>query len=210
VSYLDEAKREVEQSEVFQRWLTSRIETVHDRITAADVLSRYGVKLQYDGNRAEQVFCPFHGNTRTQAARYHPADAKSPDHVWCFVCNKRWDCIGLYREFEALGEGAKFSAVLRGLERAYGILPPEVPSVIEDEPDRHELDKIEEDFAACEMRLKNGRKAFDMKGYLTVGSILDRLRWQFTNEKIKLPALRQQISLVKDKIGEKVRACPDD
>ena len=78
------------------------------------------------------------------------------------------------------------------------------------QPDTRELDKIEKDFAACEMRLKEDRKAFDMKGYLTVGSILDRLRWQFTNEKIKLPAVRQQIEKVLSKIGEKVRACPDD
>ena len=210
MNYLEDAQREQERSGLFHQWMTSRTETVHEVISAADVLGRYGVKLQYDGGRAEQMFCPFHGNTNTPAARYHPADTKSPDHVWCFVCNKRWDCIALYREFENFGTEAKFSAVLRSLERAFGIIPPEMPAVIEEEHEDYERADIEAKMAICETRLKAGRKAFDMRGYLMVGSILDRLRWSFDNGKVDVPVARQTIERVLAKIGEKVRACPGD
>jgi hypothetical protein len=210
MSYFDDAQREHDQESIFRRWIQVRIETLHQRVNAADVLSRYGVKLRYDGSRSEQMMCPFHGNTNTPAARYHPADNKSHDHVWCFVCNKNWDAIELYREFENLGTEAKFSAVLRGLERAYGITPPETPPVVADEPDDHEQAEIEGLLDTCDFRLKKGRNAFDMRGYLTLGSIIDRLRWQFDNGKTLVPSARLTIEKVLAKIGEKVRACPGD
>ncbi len=207
--YRDDAQREIDREKTFREWIRVRIDSVHQRVSASDVLSRYGVKLRYGGGRAEQMFCPFHGNTRTPAARYHPADTQSPDHVWCFVCNERWDCIALYRKFENL-TGDKFSAVLRGLERAYGIMPPEAPPVVDDEPDDTERQEVEMAFATAEFRLKKARKAFDMKGYLTVGSILDRLRWGFDNGKVLTPTVHATLRRVLDKIGEKVRACPAD
>jgi hypothetical protein len=208
-SYRDDAQREHDREKIFRDWMTSRIETIHQRISASDVLSRYGVKLQYSGGRAEQMFCPFHGNTRTMAARYHPKDVRSPDHVWCFVCNERWDCIALFRKFENLTND-KFTAALRGLERAYGIMLPETPPVLDDEPDDHERIEVEEAFAVAESRLVKARKAFDMKGYLTVGSILDRLRWQWDNGKVLTPTVLATLRKVLDKIGVKVRACPED
>ncbi len=209
MAYRDDAQRDFDREKIFRDWMEARVQAVHQRVSASDVLSRYGVKLRYSGGRAEQMFCPFHGNTRTPAARYHPSDPRSPDHVWCFVCNERWDCIALYRKFENLGND-KFSAVLRSLERAYGIMPPESPPVLDDEPDDHERAEVEMEFAVAESRLMRARKAFDMKGYLTVGSILDRLRWQFDNGKVLAPTVRATLHRVLDKIGEKVRACPAD
>jgi hypothetical protein len=208
-NYKDDAQREHDQSKIFRDWIQTRIETVHQRVSASDVLSRYGVKLRYSGGRAEQMFCPFHGNKRTPAARYHPRDTRKPDHVWCFVCNEQWDCINLYKKFENL-TSEKFSQVLRGLERAYGITPPETPSVHEDEPDDLERADVDMAFAVAEARLKGARKAFDMNAYLTVGSILDRLRWQFENGKVLAPTVRQTLQRVLDKIGAKARACPED
>ncbi len=208
-NYRDDAERELEREKVFRQWINARIEAVHQRVTAADVLGRYGVQLRYGGSRAEQMYCPFHGNTRTEAARYHPADTRSPDHVWCFVCNEGWDCITLFKKFENL-QADKFSAVLRRLERAYGIMPPEAPPVMEDEPDDHEREDVEREFQIADARLRRARKAFDMKGYLTVGSILDRLWWQFENGKVLAPTATATLRRVLDKIGEKVRACPED
>jgi len=208
-NYRDEAQRELDREKIFREWIAARIGVIHQRISAHDVLSRYGTKLRYGGGRAEQIFCPFHGNTRTPAARYHPRDTRSNDHVWCFVCNEQWDCIELFRKFENL-TGNKFSAVLRALERAYGIMPPESPPVADDEPDDHERNEVEMAFTVAETRLRHARKAFDMRGYLTIGSILDRLRWQFDNGKVLTPTVLSTLRKVLDKIGEKTRACPAD
>lgn len=209
-NYRDDAQRDFDREKIFREWQVKRIESIHQRVSASDVLARYGVKLRYSGGRDEQMFCPFHGNTRTMAAKYHVRDVRSTDHVFCFVCNERpWDCIALYRKFENLS-GDKFSAVLRSMERAYGIAPPENPGVLDDEPDDHERVEIENEFAVAEARLRRARKAFDLRGYLTVGSILDRLRWQFDNGHALAPTVHTTIVRVLDKIGEKVRACPAD
>jgi hypothetical protein len=207
--YYEDAQREFDRQKVFRDWQSSRIDMIHHRISASDVLERYGVRLRYSGGRAEQIFCPFHGNTRTMAAKYYIRDNRSPDHVFCYVCNERWDCIALYRKFENLAEG-KFSAVLRSLERAYGITPPDTPAALESEADDHERAEIDVEFTVAESRLKHARKAFDMRGYLMVGSVLDRLRWQFENGDVLPPSVHGTLVKVLDKIGEKVRACPGD
>lgn len=207
--YHQDAQREQEREKIFREWMTTRVDTIHSRVSASDVLERYGVKLRYSGGRAEQMFCPFHGNTRTPAARYHPRDPRSPDHVWCFVCNERWDCIALFRKFENQ-TSEKFSAVLRGLERAYGIVIPESPPVLDNEPEDHERQEIEEMFAVCERSLRAYKRAFDMNGYLMVGSILDRLRWQFDNGKVLTPSARTVLHRVLAKIKAKAIVCPGD
>jgi len=205
-SYEDSAARDIERDQAFLRWLHARIEAVHRQVTAVDVLARHSISLRYGGNRAEQMFCPFHGNARTPAARYHPNNGSDPDHVWCFVCNERWDCIHLFRKFENLTSD-KFSAGLRAMERAYGITPPEKPpAAAEDEPDDIERRKVEEYFALADFRLKESREAFDMRGYFTVGSVLDRLRWQFENGKLMAPAALAALTKINDKITEKAKA----
>lgn len=203
-NYHDDAQREIEREKIFRDWITARVDTIHHNVSAYDILTRYGVKLRYGGGRPEQMFCPFHGNTRTPAARYHPKDMRSPDHVWCFVCNQRWDCIGLFRNFENR-TGDKFSVVLRALERQYGIVPPESPPLVEHEPEDHERIEVEERFSLAEFRLKEAREAFDMRGYLILGSILDRLRWQFENGKMLSPSVIATLKKVVEKIGEKER-----
>jgi hypothetical protein len=209
--YEDDARREIEQKETFRRWIQARVDTIHSRVSAADILSRYSVKLRYGGQKPEQMFCPFHGNKRTMAARYHPKDVRNTDHVWCFVCCDKgpWDCIELFRRFENL-TGDRFSAVLRHLERAYGIIPPDTPPVVDDEPDDSERIEIEAQFDTCDFRLRNARNAFEMKSYLTVGSIIDRLHWAYENGKVEAPTVRDTLRRVLDKIGVKVRACPGD
>lgn len=207
--YREEAQASFDRDRNFRDWYDARIAAVHDHVSAYDVLNRYGVKLRYGGGRGEQMFCPFHGNTKTMAAKYHPKDVRSPDHVWCFVCNERWDCIKLFQKFENL-TADKFTVVLRSLERAYGIIPPERPPSSSDEPDDHETEEIDVEFAVAESRLKYARKAFDMKGYLTVGSILDRLRWQFENQKVLPSTVHVTLVKVLDKIGQKARSCPED
>lgn len=206
--YEAEARREIEQQEGFKRWIADRIDVIHRTVTAADVLRRNGVKLRYSGQRPEQLFCPFHGNTKTPAARFHPADARKPDHVWCFVCNEQWDAISLFKRFGNHTE--KFSGLLRIIEREYGIIPPEAPSSApEDNAAEHELAEAISMLDICERRLLGARNAFDMRGYLIVGSVLDKLAHGFGEGSLPLAKARETMQKILDKIGEKRRACPE-
>lgn len=207
--YEAEARREIEQQEGFRRWIAERITTIHATASAADVLRRNGVKLRYGGKRPESIFCPFHGNTKTMAARFHPADSRKPDHVWCFVCNEQWDCISLTKKFE--GYTGKFSGLLRIIERDYGITPPEAPPIVpDDEPDERELASVLLDLDVCERRLKMARRAFGMQGYLILGSVLDRVTHGLNAGTVPLSKAKETLRLVLDKIGEKERTCPAD
>ena len=203
-----EARQEIEGQELFRSWRAGRIEVIHQTVTAADVLSRNGVKLRYSGKRPEQIFCPFHGNTKSMAARYHPADARKPDHVWCFVCNKQWDCIELFKKFE--NYTGKFSGLLRTIERDYGITPPEVPTVVpDDDSNEREWAEIALMMEVCERRLKSARAAFELRSYLILGSVLDKLQHGINAGTVRLPKAQETMQRVLDKIGEKRRACPD-
>jgi hypothetical protein len=181
---------------------------IHATASAADVLRRNGVSLRYGGQRAEQIFCPFHGNSKTPAARFHPPDAKRSDHVWCFVCNEQWDAITLFKKFA--NYTGKFSGLLRLIERDYGITPPEAPSAVpDDEPAEHELAEAHVMLDVCERRLVSSRRAFEMKGYLVLGSVLDRITHGLDAGTLPLPTARETMQRVLDKIGEKRRVCPD-
>lgn len=61
----------------------------------------------------------------------------------------------------------------------------------------------------CERRLKSARRAFDMRGYLIVGSVLDKIAHGIDAGTQPLPQARDTLQRVLDKIGEKIRACPD-
>jgi hypothetical protein len=203
----EDARREIEQQEHFRRWIAERVQTIHATVSAADVLQRHGVKLRYRGQRAEQMFCPFHGNTRTMAARFHPSDARKPDHVWCYVCQKQWDSIALTKQFEGYEGG--FSGLLRLIERDYGITPPEAPSVVYDEgPDQGDLLEVISTIDICERRLLGARSAFDMRSYLLLGSVLDKVVHGVDNQTLPLPRARDVLRNVLDKIGDRVRTCP--
>lgn len=205
--FLEGARHEIEQQEGFRRWMAERIATIHASVSASDVLSRNGVKLRYSGKRPEQIFCPFHGNTRTPAARYHPADARQADHVWCFVCNQRWDVIALFKKYA--GYEGKFSGLLRMIERDYGITPPEAPTLVPgmDTTDS-ELDEVLALVEVCERRLRNTRKAFQMRSYLILGAVLDKVTYGINNGSVSMKNARETLQQVLDKIGEKERACP--
>jgi hypothetical protein len=205
-----EARREVGQNDAAKQWMKDRVETLHSRVTAYDVLSRFNVSLKYGGQREEQISCPFHGKDNKPSARFYPETVKGPSGVWCFVCQQRWDCIKLWQKFSA-HEG-RFGSLLRDIELSFGITPPEAPSVVREKPVDEEAEEILRMFAAAERRLLSAVPAFkalgDMRGFLAIGSVIDQLRFQMERRSIQKAKARDILRKVLDKIGEKERSCP--
>lgn len=201
----DEARKELGQSDAYRRWIRARVDAIHQRLSAADVLAENGLRLRYGGARPEQVFCPFHGNTRTMAARYHPEEGDSKAGIWCFACNKRWDAISMWKEFKGF-EGS-FGSLLRSIERAYGLEPPEAPpeGAAEEAAEDYELAQL---FEACEHRLRGAKKAFSMEGFLTLSSLLERLYFRVEKGSIVLSEAKAILRKVLEKVGAKERECP--
>jgi hypothetical protein len=69
-----------------------------------------------------------------------------------------------------------------------------------------EVEEIKELFEVCEKRLTKARESFDMKSHLTIGSVLDRSRYQFETGALSVGKVRAILQQVLDKIGTKVRA----
>ncbi len=209
-----EARRESEQDGAIKQWMTDRIKTIHETVSAFDVLERYGVHLRMGGHRPEQISCPFHGIDNKPSARYHPEGPNSPSAVYCFVCQERFDAIKLWKKFS--GFDGKFSALLRDIERNYNITPPEIPPMGSeaaiDEFHEAELD-LSNFFDLTDRRLRNSKPAFqkldDMKGYLTLGSVIDQLFAQFQLRAVVPATAKSVLRKVLDKIGTKERSCPD-
>ncbi len=203
----EETRRELFQQTEAQRWIEFRKETIISRVSAHDVLRRNGVRLKQGGDdREEQFSCPFHGKDHKPSARVYPETVRGPSHVWCFVCQKRWDVIGLWRKYS--GEDTRFTQILSEIERTFGIIPPDRPPRDTgpiDEADDEALLSVYQRFEACEKRLKQEQVAFDMKTHLMLGSILDQLYYQVEERKVSTEKATEVLQKVIDKIGEKVR-----
>jgi hypothetical protein len=151
---------------------------------------------------------------RKPSARVYPADARSPSHAWCFVCQERWDAISIWRKFNG-GDDKSFSRAITEMERIYGIEPPPMPKDITfaSSEGNKDLDDFDALYESCEKRLRLARPAYqamsDMNGFLVAGSILDKLRSQVDNCKLAPKAGAEVLRTLLDRIGEKVRACPE-
>jgi len=205
----DQETKRNERHDVWRQWITERVENIHRMVTAHDVLIRHGVRLKY-GGREEQISCPFHGIDTKPSARVYEASARSPSHVWCFVCQKSWDVIGLWKKFDGRDD-VKFSEVLRDIESAYNLIPPPMPKgpSAEYEPEDEPTD-IYADLEVCENRLRDAKKKFEMVPFLKLGVILDRLSVQLERKQVDRDTAKRVIQQVLDKIGERNRACPAD
>jgi len=202
--YEREAYADHERGLAIQAWFKARVANIHSHISAADVLSRNGVSLRKSGGQEEQISCPFHGADKRPSARYFPEHGDSLSHVWCFVCHKRWDAVGLWKQFT---NETKFSTLLFTLEKAFGITAPEynIAPSHEDEYDplKEEVERLLE---ACENRLREYKGSFDMPAHLKVGSILDQIRFSLDRGAVTLVDGRDRLQQVLAKIGQKVRA----
>lgn len=210
-----EARKESEQSDAIKLWVQERVRALRERVTAHDVLRRFGVKLRHSGDRTEQFSCPFHGKDNRPSARVYPESPKGPSHVWCFVCQKNWDCINLWKQFS--GHDGRFTALLREIEKAYGILPPEAPNLTRTvEMERQTeakaaYDEVIELFSVCDRRLRHAKASFEMRAFLTIGSLLDQTYFAFSNGTVDAKEATRRIRKLLDKVGEKERGsgCPD-
>ena len=205
--YKNEAFQESEARSSTLRWMQSRVDTLRKSVTAHDVLRMNGVTLSHSGDREEQFPCPFHGVDRHPSARVYPESVTGPSHVWCFVCRKNWDAIGLWKQFLGGSGDMKFSRVLFEMERAFSITPPERPPSPEEMEDFEdpEVVRVGMTFDLCEDRLKREKQSFDMKSHLMLGAVLDRVRYQFENGQLAVEKTKEVLQKVLDKIGARVR-----
>lgn len=190
-------------------WYKRRVEQVHQRVSAFEILRRNGIRLrQVSDTRAEQIKCPFHGQDNKPSARIYPDSNNRPSHVWCYVCQKSWDAIGLQMEFGSL----KFSQALSELERSYGIEVPEMPKDLKgktEEPPDEALIEFEQLCEACERRLKTAKEAYkaldDLKGYLLASSILDRISFRVENRRLAPQRGTEVLQQLWAKINHKIQ-----
>lgn len=101
-----------------QEWIKKRADVVRTKYTAYQCLHEHGAgEMLVDEETPVQIFCPYHGNVNTPAARYYPAGGRRSDYVRCFRCHENWDCLNLYMKFK----GVPFMDALRELERRFSI-----------------------------------------------------------------------------------------
>jgi hypothetical protein len=208
--YKHETFQENESRSAIFRWLQARAGTIRDRVSAHDILRRNGVKLRYSsGDREESFSCPFHGVDTHPSARVYPSTATGASHVWCFVCQEHWDVIKLWQKFS--GAEHKFSRSLYEIERTFGITVserPPTPSEMADyvDPDTEHCQEL---LDICERRLGSAKNVFDMKSHLLLGSILDRVRYEFERAVKTPPQTLVILQQIQDKITAKEKQCPE-
>lgn len=114
-----------------QEWVKKRVHAVHQHYSAFNALMENGVTDIPDEDTPTQIFCPFHHNVQTMAARYYPRSGGRPAYVRCFRCKENWDGLNLFAKFKKI----RFMDALVELERRYRIKVPRRP----DQPEVQEL-----------------------------------------------------------------------
>lgn len=204
-----QALRGVERKSAIYEWMKQRSQAVKDNVSAHDVLRRFGVSLKFGGDSHEEQFsCPFHGKDNKPSARVYPSAPRSASHVWCFTCQKSWDVFKLWREFSGYGDDVKFGTIIFELERAFGILPPEAPEMLDAQdrgPSEAEQD-AERLLDVCENRLREAKPKYDRDTFLAAGQLLDKWRYRFDNRSIPIEELNKLLRAFIERVGERIRA----
>jgi hypothetical protein len=203
-----EAAQDDERRERWRLWNQQRVAAIHQTVTIYDVLRTNGVQLRYS-EREEQFSCPFHGKDTKPSCRAYPASARGPSHVWCFVCNERWDAIKLWKKFSGRDD-IKFSTLLHEIENAFGIVTPDRPAEVEYEPEEDPLFiEVQRLLLVNEHMLTAAKRAFDLVSFLKLGVVLDRLRHQVNEQLVPLAKAKDVLDQVRGKIIAKEKACPE-
>jgi hypothetical protein len=166
-----------------QEWVKRRVAAVHDHYTAYDCLTENGVTDIPDETTPTQLFCPFHHNVHTMAARYYPRSGGRPPYLRCFTCKKNWDGLNMFAEFRKL----RFMDALVELERRFKIRVPKRP----DAPQFKELaDRnsgyVSEKWAdvpnvlkVLETKLERHRDKCAMSDYVKFCRVLDHVAYDY-------------------------------
>jgi len=195
--------------EMIKAWYAMRRATIHEQITAHDILRMNGVTFRHTSDREEQFSCPFHGKDAKPSARVYPAKADSRSHVWCYVCQKSWDAISLWKKYS--GDENGHHRILTEMEKHLGITPPKVPEGTHDLPqvDTRAKDLFTTLLDLCEHRLRTARDSYfsqeDMAGFLIAGSILDKLTFRIAEGKLAYEKANELLKQLIDKIGDRIR-----
>lgn len=207
--FLKEAQQQSHAEGARREWVRLRIEAIHAKVTAYDVLRRHGVDLSSD-DHSEQFACPFHGRDNKPSAKVYPEDNRKPSHAWCYVCQERWDVFSLWKKFGAADR--PFTAILAEIEREYGLETPEMPEggFYRGPQVNAALAVFDSLYEACESRLRMARVNYeeqeDMMGYLTACSVLDRIRHRVDTGKVKPEKATNVLEQLRDRIGDRIRA----
>lgn len=208
--YEKEAQAESLQQKLLREWIQNRIEAIHKRVTIYDVLRKNGVVLEYE-DRATQFSCPFHGKDNKPSARAYPDSGTGPSHAWCFVCQERWDAIGIWRKFT--GSDKKFTRILAEIEQSFGLDQPAFPDGLqglsaegsEPEEDYEAFNRL---VATCENRLIDAKPVYDLEGYIKAASLLERVMVRVLDGRMSRGEGEQRLQALLAGIGKRVRACP--
>jgi len=208
---LRETQQEFARSDAYKAWVSERIETLKSRVNAFDILRYNNVDLKSEGDRAEQIHCPFHGTDNKPSARVYPGSGTSPSGVWCYTCRERWDIFKLWKKFEQR-EDMRFTEVLLGLERAFGVLTPDMPQeghyTLKAGPSEEEID-AKDLLQVCERRLRQNRDHFKPNGFFLLGHLLDELHAAYESKSVPTLQIIRSSQAILDKIGSKVRVEDD-
>ncbi len=175
-----------------QEWFRSRIDQVHQRLSAHDVLRMLGVPIRQSGSdNEEQIRCPFHGKDNSPSARVYPATGDKPSSVWCFVCNERWDVFALWKNLKGLDD-CKFPQILKSIENYLGLQAPSAPEGgaslqlnLVDDSSVSLLDRVKKLWNVADSNLRELRDTVSMEPYLKVSMVLDRIRYDINHDRAK-------------------------
>ncbi len=164
-----------------KEWIKRRVDAVNSKYSAFDALMEIGVDGLVDTETAVSVFCPFHVNTKTPAARYYPSSGSNQGSLFCFSCRKQWGSINIIMD----KRGLRFMEALVELEKRFRIQIPRKPNVTTIElpkskdtnylsSDRLDVPKM---LGVLEKKLIRIRDAVPLQDYVKFCRVLDNIAY---------------------------------
>lgn len=170
-------------STAHQDWIRRRKAAVLEKYSAYDALMEFGHGDQLvDPDTPVQIFCCFHDNKNTPAARYYPRTGSRSPYVHCYgSCKASWDGVSMLMKFK----GLEFMEALKELERRFHIRVPQRPEESIPEPKDRSSSLYESESWAdvprvivlLEKKLPGLRDAVSMQDYVRFCRVLDAVQW---------------------------------
>jgi hypothetical protein len=189
-----------------QEWIKKRVHVVHQHYSAYMALTENGVTDIPDEETPTQIFCPFHHNVQTMAARYYPRSGGRPSYVRCFRCKENWDGLNLFAKFKRM----RFMDALAELERRFRI---RVPQRL-DQPEIKELAErgsgyVSEKWAdvpyvlkLMEKKLERLRDRCAMVDYVKFCRVLDHVAYDYDKLEKSTPEMVSALLKLKSRMDD--------